>query len=42
LVLDEGGHGGGNGECKIEVIIDFMNNPHESLDTSCLNIYHQK
>ena len=39
LILDEGGHGGGNRECKDSVMIDFMNEPNGSLDTSCLNIY---
>ena len=39
LVLDEGGHGGGNGACKNQVIIDFMNDPNKKLDISCLNLY---
>ncbi|MGB5387834.1 MAG: alpha/beta fold hydrolase [Eudoraea sp.] len=39
LILDEGGHGGGNRECKDQVMIDFMNNPNGQLNTSCLNIY---
>ena len=39
LVLDEGGHGGGNQQCKNKVINAFMNNPEAPLDTSCLNIY---
>jgi hypothetical protein len=39
LILDEGGHGGGNRECKNQVMIDFMNNPNVQLNTSCLNIY---
>ncbi|MGB5482359.1 MAG: alpha/beta fold hydrolase [Eudoraea sp.] len=39
LILDEGGHGGGNRECKNQVMIDFMNNPNGQLNTSCLNIY---
>ena len=41
LILDEGGHGGGNRKCKDQVIIDFMNNPNEVLDTSCLNLYKE-
>ncbi|WP_297794066.1 alpha/beta fold hydrolase [uncultured Eudoraea sp.] len=41
LVLDEGGHGGGNRDCKNKVIIDFMNNPSGKLDTSCLNLYKE-
>jgi pimeloyl-ACP methyl ester carboxylesterase len=39
LILDEGGHGGGNEECKNQVITDFMNNPIEKLNTSCLRLY---
>ena len=39
LVLDEGGHGGGNQQCKDRVISDFMSDPAASLDTSCMNIY---
>jgi len=41
LILDEGGHGGGNRKCKDQVIIDFMNNPTQELNTSCLNIYKE-
>jgi len=39
LILDEGGHGGGNEECKNQVITDFMNDPIEKLNTSCLRLY---
>lgn len=42
LVLDEGGHGSsGNSECMNQVMIDFMNNPYEKLDYTCLNIYKE-
>lgn len=41
FILDEGGHGGGNIECRYEVMSDFMNNPSLALDTSCLNLYHK-
>ena len=41
LVLDEGGHGGGNQACKNEVIIGFMNDPDGELNTSCLNIFKE-
>ena len=41
LILNEGGHGGGDRECRDKVIYDFMNNPNETLDTSCLNIYNK-
>lgn len=41
LVLDEGGHGGGNPECKDTVILAFMNAPDTPLDTSCLNMYDE-
>lgn len=39
LILDEGGHGGGNGDCKDQVIVEFMDNPQHPLDVSCLNLY---
>lgn len=39
LILDEGGHGGGNRECATEVMISFMDNPYEELDISCLNLF---
>jgi pimeloyl-ACP methyl ester carboxylesterase len=39
LILDEGGHGGGNQQCKEKVINDFMNEPNAILETFCLNIY---
>ena len=39
LILDEGGHGGGNEVCKDLVMINFMNNPNAKLDVSCLNLY---
>ena len=41
LVLDEGGHGGGNQECKDQVIIAFLDQPDAPLDTACLNIYKE-
>ena len=40
LILDEGGHGGGNEKCKDQVIIDFMNDPTQKLNTSCLNLFN--
>ncbi len=39
FVLDEGGHGGGNPECKNQIINAFMDNPYGNLQTSCLNVY---
>ncbi len=39
LILDEGGHGGGNESCKEGVIADFMNNPEVAPDVSCMNLY---
>ncbi|MBT8258481.1 MAG: alpha/beta hydrolase [Bacteroidia bacterium] len=41
FILDEGGHGGGNRECKFQVILDFMGAPDKPLDSSCLNIYKE-
>ncbi|MBT8206487.1 MAG: alpha/beta hydrolase, partial [Eudoraea sp.] len=42
LVLDEGGHGGGNQECKNRVIQNFMSHPEAELDISCMHIYDSK
>lgn len=41
LILDEGGHGGGNQECKDKVMINFMNNPNAKPDVSCLNLFEE-
>ena len=41
LILDEGGHGGGNQACKDAVITAFMDDPSAPLDTSCLNLYKE-
>ena len=38
LILNEGGHGSGNPECKDQVMINFMNDPNKTLDTSCLKL----
>ena len=38
-ILDEGGHGSGNANCKNKVMIAFMDDPFEKIDTSCLNLY---
>jgi len=42
FILDEGGHGGGNEECRSKVMIAFMDDPNGTFDTSCLNIYNDK
>lgn len=39
LILDEGGHGGGDTNCKSQVIIEFMKDSNKNLDTSCLNLF---
>jgi pimeloyl-ACP methyl ester carboxylesterase len=41
LILDEGGHGGGNEDCKQQVIADFMSAPDKAPDVSCLNLYRE-
>jgi pimeloyl-ACP methyl ester carboxylesterase len=38
FILDEGGHGEGNLECKIEVIRIFFDHPNSAPDPGCLNI----
>ena len=37
-IINEAGHGGGQLECRYKIMIDFMNNPMNNLDASCLNI----
>jgi pimeloyl-ACP methyl ester carboxylesterase len=41
LILDEGGHGQGNEECKAQVILTFMSAPHTTPGASCLNLYRK-
>lgn len=41
FILDEGGHGGGDLECRIRVMTAFMDAPLGSLDSSCLNVYRE-
>ncbi|MEQ8304876.1 MAG: alpha/beta fold hydrolase [Cyclobacteriaceae bacterium] len=41
FVLDEGGHGGGDVDCRNSVMISFMNDPNGNLDASCLNVYKE-
>ena len=38
-ILDEGGHGGGNEDCREKVMLEFMENPEKEPDTSCLKLY---
>lgn len=40
-ILDEGGHGGGDVVCRNKVMIAFMDEPYDTLDASCLNIYEK-
>ena len=39
LILDEGGHGQGNQQCKEQVMMAFMTTPDSLPDVSCLNVY---
>ncbi len=41
LILDEGGHGQGNQQCKERVILDFIAAPDSLPDVSCLNVYQE-
>ena len=41
FILDEGGHGGGDVNCRNKVMIDFMHDPNGELDASCLNVYKE-
>ena len=40
-ILDEGGHGGGNVDCRNAIMKAFMNYPDPGLDVSCLNLYQE-
>lgn len=37
-VLEEGGHGGGNEECRTRVMTAFMDDPFNAPDTSCMKL----
>jgi pimeloyl-ACP methyl ester carboxylesterase len=39
FVIDAGGHGGGDMECKRAIMDAFMTAPDADLDTSCLKLY---
>ncbi|MEM9361931.1 MAG: alpha/beta hydrolase [Bacteroidota bacterium] len=39
FILDESGHAGNYGPCENEIIISFMDNPQQRLNTSCLNLW---
>jgi len=41
FIMDEGGHGGGDVECRNKVMTAFMDDPKAKLDTSCLNLYEE-
>lgn len=38
LILDQGGHGGGQQECRDQVMMQFLNDPTGELDVSCLRL----
>lgn len=42
FILDEGGHGGGDVNCRNKVMINFMYDPNGELDASCLNVYKER
>ena len=39
FILDESGHAGNYGPCENEIIINFMDNPQQRLNTTCLNLW---
>lgn len=39
FVIDAGGHGGGDMECKRQIMDEFMTSPEADLDASCLKLY---
>ncbi len=41
FIMDEGGHGGGDFQCRFKVMENFMEAPFGTLDTSCLNLFSE-
>jgi len=41
FVLDEGGHSGVDLDCKMRVMIQFMDNTATKINSSCLKIYQK-
>ncbi len=39
FIMDEGGHGGGDMECKTQVVKEFLDDVNRKPDHSCLNLY---
>jgi pimeloyl-ACP methyl ester carboxylesterase len=39
FILDEGGHSGGDFNCKMKVMVQFMNKPKSNPDSSCLKLF---
>ncbi|MEP5613369.1 MAG: alpha/beta fold hydrolase [Cyclobacteriaceae bacterium] len=42
FIMDEGGHGGGDVDCRNKVMTAFMDAPNAELDASCLNLYTEQ
>lgn len=42
FILDVGGHSGGDFNCKMKVMAEFMNDPKKQLDGSCLKLFGRK
>ena len=40
-ILDEAGHSGGDFNCKMKVMVEFMNSPNKNPDSSCLKIFKE-
>jgi pimeloyl-ACP methyl ester carboxylesterase len=41
FIIDEGGHGGGDMECKRKIMDAFMTSPDVELNTECLRLYEE-
>jgi pimeloyl-ACP methyl ester carboxylesterase len=41
FIIDAGGHGGGDMQCKTKIMAAFMTSPDAELDTACLNLYRE-
>ena len=42
FIIDEGGHGGGDMECKRQIMDAFMQAPDHELDTACLKLFDER
>jgi pimeloyl-ACP methyl ester carboxylesterase len=42
FIIDQGGHGGGDMDCKRQIMDAFMTSPHSSIDSECLKLFEME